>query len=154
MKGLIGAIVLVAVTLAASACASSHRGISAPPMPGTVPSTPADIAISRVQKSNAFNNSNAFRGSGFQKAQTKYRCPTVGALGAGHIEATCQTRVTTTDGYRTALVTFAEFWPARQFRTSGPPHGTLHHYWRFEVRPNGQVVRLHDVGGMAPQMAP
>jgi hypothetical protein len=132
---------------AASACASSHHAAQ-PPMPGTVPSTPGDVAVARVQSS--------FWGNGFQffpNGQTRIGCRIPGPLGKG-IEGTCQTQVafTINRGRATgALVTFTESWPAKKFRTHGPPRGTLHHSWHFAVRPNGRVVRLGDRGALPPQ---
>lgn len=135
----------VCLVLAASACASSHHGIE-PPMPGTVPSTAGDIDIARVQSS--------FWGKGFQffpNGQTRIGCRIPGPGGMG-IDGTCQTQVTITRSLRiSAVVTFTEFWPARKFRTHGPPRGTLRHSWLFAVKAGGRVVRLGDSGALPPQ---
>lgn len=115
-------------------------------MPGTVPSTPGDIDIARVQAS--------FWGRGFQffpNGQTRIGCRIPGPAGIG-IEGTCQTQVTLTRSLGTrAVVTFTEFWPARRFRTHGPPRGTLRHTWHFAVDKGGRVVRLGDSGAFPPQ---
>jgi hypothetical protein len=133
------------LVLVASACASSHHASGAP-TPGTVPSTAGDVDIARVQSS--------FWGKGFQffpNGQTRIGCRIPGPVGEG-IEGTCQTRVLLTRSPKTsAVVTFTEFWPARRFRTHGPPKGTLHHSWSFGVRTGGGVVRLGDSGALPPQ---
>jgi hypothetical protein len=114
-------------------------------MPGTVPSTPADKAIARVL---------ADGGQGFRifpNAEMRAGCLLPGpGIGRG-IKGTCQTRV----GHRgrTTIVTFTEFWPARKFRTGGPPTGTLHHSWRFEIRANGRIVSGGSEGAFPPQAA-
>lgn len=133
------------LVLAASACASSHHAAE-PPMPGTVPSTAGEIDIARVQSS--------FWGKGFQffpNGPTRIGCRIPGPGGLG-IEGTCQTQVTLTRSIRAgAVVTFTEFWPARKFRTHGPPRGTLHHSWQFAVKTGGRVARLGDSGAFPPQ---
>jgi hypothetical protein len=136
---------VVCLVLVASACASSHH-VAEPPMPGTVPSTAGDIDIARVQSS--------FWGKGFQffpNGQTRIGCRIPGPIGKG-IDGACQTRVILTRSPRTGdVVTFTEFWPARKFRTHGPPQGTLHHSWHFAVKTGGRVVRLGDSGALPPQ---
>jgi hypothetical protein len=49
------------------------------------------------------------------------------------------------------VVTFTEFWPAKRFRTHGPPRGTLHHIWRFAVKTSGGVIRVGQEGNLPPQ---
>lgn len=136
---------VLSLVLVASACASSHHAAE-PPMPGTVPSTAGDIDIARVQSS--------FWGKGFQffpNGQTRIGCRIPGPAAVG-IDGTCQTRVILTRSPKAgAVVTFTEFWPARKFRTHGPPQGTLHHSWRFAVEEGGRVVRLGDSGAFPPQ---
>jgi hypothetical protein len=138
---------LIAIVLGTAACASSHRGKSGAPMPGTVPSTSGDIAIARVQASSV--------GQGFRffpNGQTSVGCLIPGP-GAKRIKGTCQTRAVHS-GASVIRVTFTEFWPARKFRTSsGPPVGTLHHSWDFEIRANGRVVLVGDHGDVSPQSA-
>jgi len=46
---------------------------------------------------------------------------------------------------------FTESWPAKKFRTHGPPQGILHHSWHFAVQTSGRVVRLGDSGALPPQ---
>ena len=115
-------------------------------MPGTVPSTAGDIDIARVQSS--------FWGKGFQffpNGQTRIGCGIPGP-GGQRIEGTCQTQLMLTRSPRTGdIVTFTESWPARKFRTHGPPQGTLHHSWSFAVRAGGRIVRLGDSGAFPPQ---
>lgn len=115
-------------------------------MPGTAPSTPGDIAIARVQSS--------FWGKGFRffpNGQTRIGCRIPGPGGEG-IDGICETRVAMTRIIRaSAIVTFTESWPAKKFRTHGPPTGTLHHSWRFAVTTGGRVVRLGDRGAFPPQ---
>ena len=136
---------VLCLVLVASACASSHHVVQ-PPMPGTVPSTAGDIDIARVQSS--------FLGKGFQffpNGQTRIGCRIPGPVGQG-IEGTCQTRVVLVRSPKaSALVTFTESWPAKKFRTHGPPQGTLHHSWHFAVKTGGRVVRLGDSGSLPPQ---
>lgn len=136
---------ILCLLFVASACGSSHHAAQ-PPMPGTVPSTAGDIDIARVQAS--------FWGKGFRffpNGQTGIGCRIPGPLGEG-IAGTCRTRVVLTRGPRaSALVTFTESWPARKFRTHGPPQGTLHHSWHFAVKAGGRVVRLGDSGALPPQ---
>ncbi len=114
-------------------------------MPGTVPSTPADIAIARVLG----NTGQSFRM--FPNARTRTGCLIPGPGIALSIKGTCQTQVSHTG--RSTTVTFTEFWPARKFRTGGPPRGTLHHSWRFEIRANGRIVSGGGDGDVPPQAA-
>jgi hypothetical protein len=133
------------LVLLASACASSHHA-SPPPTPGTVPSTAGDIDIARVQSS--------FWGKGFQffpNGPTRIGCRIPGPGGVG-IDGTCKTRVILVRSLSTrALVIFTESWPAKRFRTHGPPRGTLRHSWRFAVKTGGRVARLGDSGAFPPQ---
>jgi len=124
-------VVLIAVALGMTACASSHHGMSVSPMPGTVPSTHADVAIARVQAAEAGLRF-------FPNGQTSVGCSIPGPVGQG-VKGTCRTTVSYTPGARTPVVTFTESWSARRFRTGGSPHRTLHHSWRFEVRSRGIV---------------
>jgi hypothetical protein len=142
MKALAVVLVVVAA-FGTSACASSHHGKSVAPMPGTVPSTRADVAIARVQSAEA-----AFRF--FPNGTTSAGC--LIPAGLMRIKGICRTRVRYPHGSQIAEVTFTESWPARKFRTAGPPRGILHHSWRFEVRAGG-VVGLGDQGAFPPQMA-
>ena len=119
-------------------------------MPGTVPSTPADTAIARIQ-------SDAGEGSIFRifpNGQTRIGCLIPGAV-ALRIKGTCQTRVSheVRSGRSVTIVTFTEFWPAREFRTHGAPIGTLQHSWRFEIRANGRIVSGGSDGNFPPQAA-
>ena len=120
-------------------------------MPGTVPSTPADEAIARVQASGA-GEAFGFFPNGQTSAPLGCRIP--GPRGRG-IRGRCQSRATIrgTGGTRTALVTFTESWPARRFRRGGSPQRTLRHSWRFEVEADGRVVALGDEGDFPPQAA-
>ena len=115
-------------------------------MPGTVPSTRADIAIARVQA----DEGQSF--SIFPNGETRVGCLIPGPGVALHINGTCQTRVVQT-GRSTTTVTFTEFWPARKYRTHDPPRGTLHHSWRFEIRANGRIVSDGGGGDLPPQSA-
>jgi hypothetical protein len=147
MKALMVGLVLIAVALGASGCASGRQGKSVAPIPGTVPSTPTDVAIARVQASNLG------KGFGFfPNSQARAGCRIPGPGLSLHIKGTCQTQVTLKSGQPT-VVTFTEFWPARKFRTGGPPQGTLHHAWRFQVRTNGRVILVGGNGDFPPQMA-
>jgi hypothetical protein len=122
-------------------------------MPGTVPSMPSDVAVVRVQSS--------FWGKGFSffpRHQATTTCRIPGPM--VWIRGTCRTRVSVYPGAESALVTFTEFWPARKFRTHGPPTGTLHHSWRFLVRTRGstglragRVLRRGGEGAFPPQSA-
>src|SRR5438445_5516844 len=146
MKVLVAALVLVAVMLAASACASSHPSSEAPPMPGTIPSTAAQRAIARVQTSEG-------QGFGFfPNDEVRSGCRIPGPLGPG-IKGTCQPRVSFKSRSRAAVVTFAESWPSQRFRTGGSSRRTLHHAWSFEVKNSGQVVSLGSHGDFPPQWA-
>lgn len=114
-------------------------------MPGTVPSTPADLAIARIQ---------SHAGQGFRifpNAQIRTGCLIPGPGISPGIKGTCQTRVGRAG--RSTTVTFIEFWPARKFRTGGPPSGTLHHAWRFEIRADGRIVSGGSHGDFPPQAA-
>jgi hypothetical protein len=116
-------------------------------MPGTVPSTPADMAIARVQTDGRFGI--------FPNSQTRIGCSIPGPIGFG-IKGTCQTRVTHEVGHSgrlVTIVTFTEYWPARKFRTHGPPTGTLQHSWRMEIRAGGRMVPGHSDGAFPPQSA-
>jgi hypothetical protein len=118
-------------------------------MPGTVPSTPADEAIARIQ---------ADVGPGlaiFPNAQTRTGCLIPGPGISRGIKGTCQTRVghTTRSGRSITIVTFTELWPARKFRTHGPPTGMLHHSWSYEIRANGRIVSGGSDGDFPPQAA-
>jgi hypothetical protein len=137
--------VLALIALAVAGCGSGHQKVN-PPMPGTVPSTPADIAIARVQ---------ADAGPGFAmfpNGATRTGCLIPGAV-ALRIKGTCQTRVSheVRSGRSVTVVTFTESWPARKFRTHGPPIGTLHHSWRYEIRANGRIVSGGGDGAFPPQ---
>ena len=118
-------------------------------MPGTVPSTPADIAIARVQA----DTGQAF--SIFPNGQTRIGCLIPGPGVALHIKGTCETRVSHSNrsGRAVTIVTFTQFWPARKFRTHGPPKGMLRHSWRFEIRANGRIVSGGGEGNLPPQAA-
>ena len=108
-------------------------------MPGAVPSTPNDVAVAQVQSS--------FWGKGFTifpNHQTRTACRIPGAGGLG-VKGTCETQVAHQPDAATTLVTFTESWPARRFRTHGPPTGTLHHSWRFRVANHGSLSRAGDV---------
>lgn len=145
------ALALVATTLTLAACGSSHRGHAGPPLPGTVASTAAQIAIARVQASKG---GGAFRI--FPQDQVRLACRIPGpGLSLRGIKGTCESRVRFADGSHTAVgaeVTFTEFWPARRFRTGGSPNRTLQHSWRFEVQTNG-IRGLGDHGALPPQAA-
>lgn len=114
-------------------------------MPGTVPSTPGDIAIARIQK-----NEQAF--GIFPNSQTRSGCVIPGPGISLGIKGTCQTQVSHS-AHAVTEVTFTEFWPARKFRTHGPPRGTLHHSWTFEIRANGRIVSGGSEGNLPPQAA-
>jgi hypothetical protein len=140
--------VIVLLALVASACASGHHAAQ-PSTRRSVPSVPDDARfVASVQSS--------FWGKGFQffpKSQTTNRCRIRGPV-SERIEGTCRTHVAVAiaGSHATgALVTFTESWPARKFRTHGPPRGTLHHSWRFTVSPTGRVVRRGDSGSLPPQ---
>ena len=118
-------------------------------MPGTVPSTPADVAIARIQA----DTGGAFRI--FPNSQTRTGCLIPGSV-ALQIKGTCQTRVSheARHGRSVTIVTFTEFWPARKFRTPhGPTTGTLQHSWRYEIRANGRIVSGRGDGNFPPQSA-
>ena len=139
--------VLALTALAAAGCGSSQPTGRAS-LPGTVPSTPADVAIARIQA----DTGGAF--GIFPNGQTRTGCLIPGAV-ALRIKGTCQTRVTheVRSGRSVTVVTFIEFWPARKFRTGGPPRGTLHHSWAFEIRANGRIVSGRGEGDFPPQAA-
>ena len=130
---------LVAVlALAASACGSSSSSSSSPSW------NSAGGAIAYVR-----SNETAFRI--FPASPTRVNCVIPGAL-ALRIKGRCQTQVDNSP--RTGLrVTFTEFWPARKFRTHGPPTGTLQHSWRFEIRDNGHIALGGSDGDFPPQSA-
>jgi hypothetical protein len=118
-------------------------------MPGTVSSTPADTAIARVR---------ADVGQGFAifpNSPTRAGCMMPGPGISLGIKGTCQTQVshTTRSGRSVTVVTFTEFWPARRFRTHGPPTGVLRHSWRIEIRANGRIVSGGSDGAFPPQSA-
>lgn len=133
---------LLAVALTVSACASSGTTLSH--MRGTVPSTPADVAIARVQTAER-------GGFGmFPQGETRSGCQIPAGLRPLH--GTCESRV----DFRkngVAVVTFTEFWPAAKFRTRASARGTLHHSWSFEIRRNGRIVSAGDSGAFPPQAA-
>jgi hypothetical protein len=127
-----------------------HVGLREQPPPrraaGYAGDRSGDIAIARVQSS--------FWGKGFRffpNGQSRIGCRIPGP-GAEGIDGICETRVALTRIIRaSAIVTFTESWPAKKFRTHGPPKGTLHHSWRFAVTTGGRVVRLGDRGAFPPQ---
>ena len=127
-------------------CGASHQTIT-PPMPGTVPSTPSDKAIARVLA----DTGQSF--SIFPNAEIRTGCVIPGAVALA-IKGACETRVghrVSPRGRSITTVTFTEFWPASKFRTHGPPTGTLHHSWRFEIRANGRIVSNGGGGNVPPQ---
>ena len=133
---------LVLLLVLASACGSSHHA-AAPRTSSTVPLPRRDV-IAAV-KSSFGGKALAF----FPNRQTRIRCRIPGAV-AMAIEGTCQTKVAFTGSSKSALVTFTEYWPARRFRTHGPPKGTLHHFWRFRVNPaiiGGPPSSVRPLGG-------
>ena len=141
------ALVLALIALAAAGCGSSHQTVN-PPMPGTVPSTPADTSIARVQADGRFGI--------FPNSQTRTGCVIPGPGISYGIKGTCQTRVShevRSSGRPVTIVTFTEYWPARKFRTHGPPTGTLQHSWRMEIRPAGRLVSGGSDGNFPPQSA-
>jgi hypothetical protein len=116
-------------------------------MPGTVPSTPGDTAIARIQANEGFGI--------FPNSQTRIGCSIPGQAGLG-IKGTCETRVSHEDrsGRSVTIVTFTEYWPARKFRTPHAPRtGMLRHSWRFEIRANGRIVSGGSDGNFPPQSA-
>jgi hypothetical protein len=136
------ALLLGVAALATSACgSSSHITISTRQIPSPAWET-AGGAIARVRSAEGFQL--------FPASPIRVRC--VLPYVTSHIEASCQTRVDNT--VRSGLtVTFTESWPAREFRTSGPPTGTLQHTWRYEIRPHGRVVLQREFGSFPPQGA-
>jgi hypothetical protein len=151
----------------ASACASSqhqrvvYRGpVKFNPLRLRGPERAAvlrSLAVGSVQSSPGRQGLRIFpsgRGIFLSGRQTR-ACRIPGAV-ANLIEGICQTRVTLKSRSLSggAIVTFIESWPARKFRTHGPPKGTLHHSWRYLVRTRGgtPVVRLlGSEGAMPPQ---
>ena len=150
MKGLTFAGVLVAIMLTASACASIHRGKSVAPMPGTVPLTPADVAIARVQASKVGADFRFFPNG----RQTNSGCLIPGPGQSRGIKGTCTTR-TSPHGANSGqtLVTFSERWPWRAFHHQGAPRRTLHHRWVFDVLPSEKVTFLIQRGDFPPNFA-
>jgi hypothetical protein len=149
MRPLAGVVLLVSVTLAASACAGSHRGKSVAPMPGTVPSTPADVAIARVQASKTGAD---FRF--FPNGETSSACLIPGPGQSRGIKGICTTR-TSPHGANSGqtLVTFSEHWPWRAFHRQGAPRRTLHHRWVFDVLPSDKVTFATQSGDFPPNFA-
>src|SRR5262249_15019037 len=90
----------------------------------------------------------------FPSSQTRIGCVIPGAV-ALRIAGTCQPGVAHEVRPRgsVTVVTFTEYWPARKFRTHGPPIGTLQHSWRFEIRPGGRIVSGGSDGSLPPQAA-
>jgi hypothetical protein len=143
VSGVKQAPVLALIVLAVAGCASSH-----PTSGGTVPSTPDDTAIARVQGDGRFGI--------FPNSQTRAGCLIPGPGLSLGIKGTCQTRVSHEvrhSGRLVTVVTFTEYWPARKFRTHGPPTGTLQHSWRMEIRAGGRIVSGGSDGDFAPQSA-
>ena len=144
------ALALGVIALAAAGCGAGGHAVTSP-MPGTVPSTPGDKAIARIQadvgEGSIFNI--------FPNGQTRTGCLIPGKSGFP-IKGTCETRVSHElrhGGRSVTIVTFTEFWPARKFRTHGPPTGTLHHSWSYEIRANGRIVSGGSEGNFPPQSA-
>jgi hypothetical protein len=121
---------------------------SAPPMPGTVPSTPKDRAIAAVLSSPSGEGFGFFPNhAGREPCAIPEGGPT-----SRRIRGVCTTQVIPRPGYsgQTAVV-FAEVWPWRAFHYAGKPRRPQRHSWMFAVPPSGKVILVRQNGAFPPQ---
>jgi hypothetical protein len=136
-------LLVLVLALAASGCASGHH--ATPATSGKIFLLPGNLSSASLQ---------SFWGERFEflpAGTTRVRCRIPGPLGRG-IDGACQMTVAVDRGLSVIkVVSFTEFWPAKRFRTHGPPQGTLHHTWRFAVKASGGVKGVGDEGDLPPQ---
>lgn len=144
MNAVRATLLLLVLATAASGCASGHH--ATPATSGTIFALPNDLGIASLQ---------SFWGEKFASlpaGTTRVSCRIPGPLGSRGIDGACQMTVAIDHAIRVSrVVNFTEFWPAKRFRTHGPPRGTLHHTWRFAVKTSGSVIRVGDEGNLPPQ---